>query len=113
MGFHWFSLAPEKVHDFDVNSERNTNLQEAGKIVIKVVSVSSCEAAGLAELLEDIFRSVNLAFVNELQVLCFNMGINGFEVVKAASTKPFGYMPYLPGPCLARYCIPISPFYLT
>ncbi|MDO8954878.1 MAG: nucleotide sugar dehydrogenase [Gammaproteobacteria bacterium] len=79
----------------------------------RVVPVSSTQAAELTKLLENIFRSVNIALVNELKVLCHRMGINIWEVIDAASTKPFGYMPFYPGPGLGGHCIPIDPFYLT
>ena len=83
------------------------------EVITKVVPVSSCEAAEMTKLLENIFRSVNIALVNELKVLCHKMGIDVFEVIKAASTKPFGFMPFYPGPGLGGHCIPIDPFYLT
>jgi len=79
----------------------------------KVVPVSSTQVAEMTKLLENIFRSVNIALVNELKVLCLRMGIDVWEVIKAASTKPFGYMPFYPGPGLGGHCIPIDPFYLT
>ncbi|GBE11737.1 UDP-N-acetyl-D-glucosamine 6-dehydrogenase [bacterium BMS3Abin13] len=79
----------------------------------EVVPVSSTQAAELTKLLENIFRSVNIALVNEMKVLCLRMGIDIFEVIKAAATKPFGYMPFYPGPGLGGHCIPIDPFYLT
>ena len=79
----------------------------------QVEPVSSTQAAELTKLLENIFRSVNIALVNELKILCLQMGIDIFEVIKAASTKPFGYMPFYPGPGLGGHCIPIDPFYLT
>lgn len=79
----------------------------------RVVLVSSTQAAELTKLLENIFRSVNIALVNELKVLCHRMGINLWEVIEAASTKPFGFMPFYPGPGLGGHCIPIDPFYLT
>jgi UDP-N-acetyl-D-glucosamine dehydrogenase len=79
----------------------------------KVVPVSSTEVAETTKLLENIFRSVNIALVNELKVLCHEMGIDVWEVIEAASTKPFGYMPFFPGPGLGGHCIPIDPFYLT
>ena len=75
--------------------------------------VSSPEAAELTKLLENIFRSVNIALVNELAQLCDRMGIDVWEVVDAASTKPFGFMRFEPGPGLGGHCIPIDPFYLT
>jgi len=75
--------------------------------------VSSPEAAELTKLLENIFRSVNIALVNELAQLCDRMGIDVWEVVEAAATKPFGFMSFKPGPGLGGHCIPIDPFYLT
>ena len=78
-----------------------------------VHTVSSPEAAELTKLLENIFRSVNIALVNELAQLCDRMDIDVWEVVEAASTKPFGFMSFKPGPGLGGHCIPIDPFYLT
>lgn len=78
-----------------------------------VVPVSSCRAAEATKLLENIFRSVNIALVNELKGVYGAMGIDVWEVIGAASTKPFGYMPFYPGPGLGGHCIPIDPFYLT
>ena len=78
-----------------------------------VHTVSSPEAAELTKLLENIFRSVNIALVNELAQLCDRMGIDVWEVVEAAATKPFGFMSFQPGPGLGGHCIPIDPFYLT
>jgi UDP-N-acetyl-D-glucosamine dehydrogenase len=84
------------------------------KLAIKeVVPVSSCRAAEAAKLLENIFRSVNIALVNELKIVYDAMGIDIWEVVDAARTKPFGFMPFYPGPGLGGHCIPIDPFYLT
>jgi UDP-N-acetyl-D-glucosamine dehydrogenase len=78
-----------------------------------VVPVSSPEAAELTKLLENIYRAVNIALVNELAQLCERMGIDVWEVVEAAETKPFGFMSFKPGPGLGGHCIPIDPFYLT
>ena len=78
-----------------------------------VHAVSSPEAAELTKLLENIFRSVNIALVNELAQLCDRMNIDVWEVIDAAATKPFGFMPFKPGPGLGGHCIPIDPFYLT
>ena len=78
-----------------------------------VVPVSSPKTAEMTKLLENIFRSVNIALVNELKVLLDRMGINIWEVINAASTKPFGFTPFYPGPGLGGHCIPIDPFYLT
>jgi len=81
--------------------------------VDEVVEVSSPEAAELTKLLENIFRSVNIALVNELARLCGRMQIDVWEVIDAAATKPFGFMSFKPGPGLGGHCIPIDPFYLT
>lgn len=78
-----------------------------------VVPVSSCRAAEATKLLENIFRSVNIALVNELKMVYSAMEIDVWEVINAAKTKPFGYMPFYPGPGLGGHCIPIDPFYLT
>jgi UDP-N-acetyl-D-glucosamine dehydrogenase len=83
------------------------------KAIDTVHELSSPEAAELTKLLENIFRSVNIALVNELAILCDRMGIDIWEVVDAASTKPFGYMRFSPGPGLGGHCIPVDPFYLT
>ena len=79
----------------------------------KVVVVSSPEVAEASKLLENIFRSVNIAMVNELKMVFARMGIDIWEVIEAASTKPFGFMPFYPGPGLGGHCIPIDPFYLA
>ncbi len=84
-----------------------------GGVVDTVHTVSSPEAAELTKLLENIFRSVNIALVNELAQLCERMGIDVWEVVDAAATKPFGFMSFKPGPGLGGHCIPVDPFYLT
>jgi UDP-N-acetyl-D-glucosamine dehydrogenase len=84
-----------------------------GSAIETIHSVSSPEAAELTKLLENIFRSVNIALVNELARMCQRMGIDVWEVVGAAATKPFGFMSFQPGPGLGGHCIPIDPFYLT
>jgi UDP-N-acetyl-D-glucosamine dehydrogenase len=84
-----------------------------GGIIKRTVPVSSTRVAEATKLLENIFRSVNIALVNELKVLFDRMDIDVWEVISAASTKPFGYMPFYPGPGLGGHCIPIDPFYLT
>src|SRR5215208_4180658 len=84
-----------------------------GKVIQDVHTVSTPEAAELTKLLENIFRSVNIALVNELAQLCDRMDIDVWEVVEAAATKPFGFMSFKPGPGLGGHCIPIDPFYLT
>ena len=79
----------------------------------KLVPVSSCRVAEATKLMENIFRSVNIALVNELKIVYGRMGIDIWEVIEAAKTKPFGFMPFYPGPGLGGHCIPIDPFYLT
>ena len=82
-------------------------------VVDRTVPVSSTKAAEATKLLENIYRSVNIALVNELKVLFDKMGIDVWEVIEAAKTKPFGYQAFYPGPGLGGHCIPIDPFYLT
>ena len=81
--------------------------------VEQVVPVSSPRVAEMVKLLENTFRSVNIALANEMALLCDRMGLNVWEVIDAAATKPFGFMPFYPGPGLGGHCIPIDPFYLT
>ena len=83
------------------------------QVMVKTVPVSSTRAAESTKLLENIFRSVNIALVNELKMIFDRMGIDVWEVIRAASSKPFGFMPFYPGPGLGGHCIPIDPFYLT
>jgi UDP-N-acetyl-D-glucosamine dehydrogenase len=83
------------------------------QVVVRTVPVSSTRVAESAKLLENIFRAVNIALVNELKVTFMRMGIDVWEVIDAAKTKPFGFMPFYPGPGLGGHCIPIDPFYLT
>jgi len=83
------------------------------QIVVRTVPVSSTQVAEATKLMENIFRSVNIALVNELKVTFMKMGIDIWEVIEAAKTKPFGFMPFYPGPGLGGHCIPIDPFYLT
>jgi UDP-N-acetyl-D-glucosamine dehydrogenase len=84
-----------------------------GLVCDRVVRVSSPDAAELTKLLENIFRSVNIALVNELAILSDRMGIDIWEVVDAASTKPYGFMPFEPGPGMGGHCLPVDPFYLS
>jgi UDP-N-acetyl-D-glucosamine dehydrogenase len=91
--------------------ERGVALYEAA--FEKVVPVSSCKVAELTKLLENIYRAVNIGLVNELKIVADAMGIDIWEVIRAASTKPFGFTPFYPGPGLGGHCIPIDPFYLT
>ena len=82
-------------------------------VVTKVVPVSTTKAAEMTKLLENIHRAVNIGLVNEMKMVADKMGIDIFEVIEAAATKPFGFTPYYPGPGLGGHCIPIDPFYLT
>ena len=84
-----------------------------GSIFNRTVHVSSPAAAEMTKLLENIYRCVNIALVNELKLLCLRMGIDIWEVIEAASTKPFGFHPFYPGPGLGGHCIPVDPFYLS
>src|SRR5260370_23761774 len=79
----------------------------------KVVPVSSTRVAEMVKLLENTFRMINIGLVNEMALMCDQMGINVWEVIDAAATKPFGFMPFYPGPGLGGHCIPIDPFYLS
>lgn len=82
-------------------------------IVDKVVKVSSTAAAEMVKLLENTFRAVNIGFVNEMALMCEKLGINVWEVIEAAKSKPFGFMPFYPGPGLGGHCIPLDPLYLS
>jgi len=83
------------------------------KIIPQIYAVSSPRVAEMEKLLENVFRSVNIALVNELSILCKKMNINIWEVIEAAKTKPYGFMPFYPGPGLGGHCIPLDPFYLS
>ena len=126
-GFH-LAYAPERVDPGRTDYTTKTTPKVVGGVdeasteaaaelysaaVDEVVRVSSPEAAELTKLLENIFRSVNIALVNELARLCGRMQIDVWEVIDAAATKPFGFMSFKPGPGLGGHCIPIDPFYLT
>jgi UDP-N-acetyl-D-glucosamine dehydrogenase len=84
-----------------------------GRVVERVVPVPSCETAEAVKITENIFRAVNIALVNELKMIFDAMGIDVWQVIDAARTKPFGYMPFYPGPGLGGHCIPIDPYYLA
>jgi UDP-N-acetyl-D-glucosamine dehydrogenase len=84
-----------------------------GQVIDQVVPVSSTRAAEMTKLLENIHRAVNIGLVNEMKVVADKMGVDIHEVIRAAATKPFGFVPYYPGPGLGGHCIPIDPFYLT
>ena len=84
-----------------------------GNIFNRIVRVSSPAAAEMTKLLENIYRCVNIALVNELKLLCLRMNLDIWEIIEAAATKPFGFQPFYPGPGLGGHCIPIDPFYLS
>ncbi len=83
------------------------------QIVKQVVPVSSAEVAELTKLLENTFRAVNIGLVNEIMMICDKLGLSSWEVIEAASTKPYGFMPFYPGPGLGGHCIPVDPHYLS
>ncbi len=103
---------PKLVGGIDSQSGRLATALYAA-VVKQVVPVSSAEVAESAKLLENIYRAVNIALVNEMKVVLTAMGIDIWEVIRAASTKPFGFQAFYPGPGLGGHCIPIDPFYLT
>lgn len=103
---------PKVVGGIDATSRRLA-ARLYGAAVARVVEVSSCEVAEAAKLLENIYRCVNIALVNELKMCFERMGIDVWEVIAAAATKPFGFQPFYPGPGLGGHCIPIDPFYLS
>ena len=84
-----------------------------GSCIDKIVPVSSTEAAELVKLIENTFRSVNIAMANEMAILCDKLGLNVWEVIDAAATKPFGFMKFTPGPGIGGHCIPLDPYYLS
>lgn len=84
-----------------------------GEVIEKVIPVSSTQVAEMVKLLENTFRSVNIGLVNELALMCHRMGVDVWEVIEAAKSKPFGFMPFYPGPGLGGHCIPIDPLYLS
>ena len=95
--------------------EVSTDLAAAlyGKVVEKVIKVANTRVAEMVKLLENTFRAVNIGLVNEIALMCHRLDIDVWEVIDAAGTKPFGFMPFYPGPGLGGHCIPIDPFYLT
>ena len=95
--------------------EASTDLARAlyGSAIEKIVTVSSTQVAEMVKLLENTFRAVNIGLVNEIALMCDRMGVDVWEVIRAAATKPFGFMPFYPGPGLGGHCIPIDPFYLS
>jgi UDP-N-acetyl-D-glucosamine dehydrogenase len=111
-GFYSTHTIP-KVVGADDDASRAFAMALYSNIVTKAVPVSSAATAEAVKLTENIFRSVNIALVNELKIVFDKMGIDVWEVVNAAATKPFGFMPFFPGPGVGGHCIPIDPFYLT
>lgn len=106
------SNTPKVVGGIDPQSTALTALLY-GQVVKKVVPVSCPEVAEMVKVFENVFRSVNIALVNELAQLCERMGISVWEVIGAAATKPFGFMPFSPGPGVGGHCIPLDPYYLA
>jgi len=102
-----------KVCGGDTEACQQVGVALYGRVIDKVVTVSSTKAAEMTKLLENIHRAVNIGLVNEMKIVADKMGINIYEVIDAAATKPFGFVPYYPGPGLGGHCIPIDPFYLT
>jgi len=124
----WIAFSPEREDPNNPNFNTKTipkvigaNTEQArlltktlyDQVIVQTVPVSSSQAAEATKLLENIFRSVNIALVNEMKMILDKMGIDVWEVINAAKTKPFGFMPFYPGPGLGGHCIPIDPFYLT
>ena len=109
--FHTQTI-PKVVGGLD-ESSRKLAAALYGKVIVKVVEVSSPEVAEACKILENTYRAVNIALVNELKILYDKMGIDVWEVIDAAKTKPFGFQAFYPGPGLGGHCIPIDPFYLT
>ena len=103
---------PKVVGGIDPTSTRLAELLYL-QVADVVVPVSSPEVAEMTKVFENVFRSVNIALVNELTLLCEKMGVSVWEVIDAASTKPFGYMPFYPGPGIGGHCIPLDPYYLA
>ncbi len=109
---HTTRTIPKLVGGIDAAS-RELAVALYSRAVTSVIEVSSAEVAEAAKLLENIFRAVNIALVNEMKVVLGAMGIDVWEVIRAAATKPFGFMPFYPGPGLGGHCIPIDPFYMS
>jgi UDP-N-acetyl-D-glucosamine dehydrogenase len=84
-----------------------------GEVLEKLVPVSSCDAAEMVKLLENTFRAVNIGLVNEVAIMCEKLNMDAWEVIEAAATKPFGFMPFFPGPGIGGHCIPLDPHYLS
>lgn len=110
---HYTTATIPKVCGGDTDSCRQAGLALYSAVIDRVVPVSSSKVAEMTKLLENIHRSVNIGLVNEMKVLADKMAIDIHEVIDAAATKPFGFVPYYPGPGIGGHCIPIDPFYLT
>lgn len=110
---HFGTKTIPKVVGADDAQSRDLAVKLYEQMISQVVAVSSAAAAEATKLTENIFRSVNIALVNELKLVYGAMGVDVWEVIAAASTKPFGFMPFYPGPGLGGHCIPVDPFYLT
>ena len=109
---HTTQTTPKVVGGFG-EASRKIAVALYGAAIKEVVPVSSCEVAEASKILENVYRSVNIAMINELKMLFDRMEIDVWEVIAAAATKPFGFQPFYPGPGLGGHCIPIDPFYLT
>ncbi len=109
---HSIKNTPKLVGGVDSESTRLAVLLYR-QVAETVVPVSSSETAEMTKIFENVFRNINIALVNELAILCENMGISAWEVIDAASSKPFGYIPFRPGPGVGGHCIPIDPYYLA
>ena len=110
---HFSTATIPKVCGGDTENCTQAGLALYSAVIDKVVRVSSTKTAEMTKLLENIHRSVNIGLVNEMKILADKMGLDIYEVIDAAATKPFGFVPYYPGPGIGGHCIPIDPFYLT
>ena len=110
---HFNTRTIPKVCGGDTEACRQVGIALYSQVIDQVVAVSSTRAAEMTKLLENIHRAVNIGLVNEMKIVADRMGIDIYEVIDAAATKPFGFVPYYPGPGLGGHCIPIDPFYLT
>jgi UDP-N-acetyl-D-glucosamine dehydrogenase len=110
---HFTTATIPKVVGADTKEALKRAVALYGQAFKKVVPVSSTRAAEMVKIYENTFRAVNIAMANEVKLLCERMGLDVFEIIRAAATKPFGFMPFYPGPGLGGHCIPIDPFYLT
>jgi len=109
---HKIKDIPKVVSGYSKNCKRIANLIY-GKVAKKTIEVKSLEHAEMVKLYENIYRSINIGLANEMKIVCEKMKLNIFEIIKAASTKPFGFSPFYPGPGYGGHCIPIDPFYLS